>query len=605
MKDKHIEKINKFFIFGFLIYYQFYQFVFSYLFITKIVIKKLEFHKYIYLCIGSLLPTKKLELPSIIPLKIYQTWTTLELPPKMKENVELLKRQNPEFEYYLFDDKMCREFIKNNFSTDSGILWAFDKLRPGAYKADLWRYCVLFINGGIYLDIKYSCVKNFKLINLTDKEYFVRDRICNDNNGIYQAFIVSLPNNPILMSCINDIVDKCKHNNYDSDEIYNFLDLTGPGLVGHYFKTSTINNLDLYFNGDYIFNKYNPILKQYNHYREEQYNISFNNELYYKNMFKKRSVFNYPILKSKKSYNFSKLISKTILGKDIILNSGTLSIIEIDNNSYLVNQRWINYSYNEDGSKKNIPSQWVSLNSRFILDSNFEIKGDTVFLEEDFAKESHFLELGLEDIRLSKHNNDYYYIASYFDDKRKTTSMSSGKYETLSKSYLLERNIILPTFYNLNKCKLQEKNWTFVNYKNKLCIVYKWFPLQIGKINYESNTMNIIETKYNIPRYFKDARGSTPGYKFDDEIWFVIHKMQTSEENECYNYQDFFAVFDLDMNIIRYSELFKLDDCRIQICNGLIVKQNTIILSYSLMNTKSMISIYDIDTINKLKWFSN
>ena len=39
---------------------------------------------------------------SIIPLKIYQTWVTKDLPPKMRERVELLKKQNPKFEHFLF-----------------------------------------------------------------------------------------------------------------------------------------------------------------------------------------------------------------------------------------------------------------------------------------------------------------------------------------------------------------------------------------------------------------------------------------------------------------------------------------------------------------------
>lgn len=59
--------------------------------------------------------TTKTTYNSIIPLKIYQTWYTKNLPPKMKERVELLKVDNPQFEHCLFDDNDCREFIKNNF----------------------------------------------------------------------------------------------------------------------------------------------------------------------------------------------------------------------------------------------------------------------------------------------------------------------------------------------------------------------------------------------------------------------------------------------------------------------------------------------------------
>ena len=40
----------------------------------------------------------------IIPLKIFQTWNTKNLPPKMAERVENLKLTNPKFEHFLFDD---------------------------------------------------------------------------------------------------------------------------------------------------------------------------------------------------------------------------------------------------------------------------------------------------------------------------------------------------------------------------------------------------------------------------------------------------------------------------------------------------------------------
>jgi mannosyltransferase OCH1-like enzyme len=102
---------------------------------------------------------KKLEIPYplktnyniVIPTNIFQTWHSKLLPPLMAKSILLIKHLNPRFKYFLYDDNECREFIKNNFKSD--VLWAYDSLIPGAYKADLWRYCVLFIHGGIYLDM--------------------------------------------------------------------------------------------------------------------------------------------------------------------------------------------------------------------------------------------------------------------------------------------------------------------------------------------------------------------------------------------------------------------------------------------------------------------
>ena len=164
---------------------------------------------------------------SVIPLNFYTCWHTKDLPPLMKENYEQLILQNPEFNFNLYDEDECRQFIEKNFNSD--VLNAYDGLIPCAYKADLWRYCVLYINGGIYMDIKYKCVNYFKLIALTEKEYFVRDRPINMT---YNALIVVKPQNSIMLQCINQIVKNVKQKYYGKGALFP----TGPGLLGQYFS---------------------------------------------------------------------------------------------------------------------------------------------------------------------------------------------------------------------------------------------------------------------------------------------------------------------------------------------------------------------------------
>jgi hypothetical protein len=240
-----------------------------------------------------------------IPKVIYQTWHSKTLPPKMAECVEKLKSDNPGFKYYLYDDADCRAFIEANF--DPEVLAAYDKLIPGAYKADLWRYCVLYKNGGIYLDIKFMCEPGFSLMEMTaDNETFVLDRPApniilplqqelqelqspnyynhlkeitskeptwkNGQIGLYNAVIASVPNNPILYECIQEVVKNVTNKNYG----YNPLYPTGPGLLSEvYFK----NNYEKlvkkikYFNssvGTYILNKNQKVLSHYPEYRDEQ-----------------------------------------------------------------------------------------------------------------------------------------------------------------------------------------------------------------------------------------------------------------------------------------------------------------------------------------------
>lgn len=211
-------------------------------------------------------PIKLLYKP-VIPLNIYQTWHTKQLPELMRKNVNMIINNNPAFKHYLYDDNDCRDFIKNNF--DLNVLNAFDSLIPGAYKADLFRYCILYKQGGIYMDIKYTHVNNFKFINLSEREHFVFD---TDKYNIYNALMVCLPNNPFLLLAINKIVENVKNKYYG----FGCLDPTGPGLLGSILPKDIKNNIlmnhenYLSVENKYIFFNGYLILRSYNGYSKEQ-----------------------------------------------------------------------------------------------------------------------------------------------------------------------------------------------------------------------------------------------------------------------------------------------------------------------------------------------
>ena len=204
---------------------------------------------------------------NIIPLNIFMTWNTNDMPPNMKKSVDIVKSTNPEFNVYIYNDKDCYDFLKNNFIKD--VVDAFDCLIPGAYKADLWRYCILYKYGGIYQDIKFQPVNNFKYIDLVDKEYFVRD-IKNSGGGIYNALLICKPKNKILYKSIKEIIKNVKNKFYGKSN----LEPTGPLLMKKFFSKREIQNLELYngwsFINDGIYKNKEKILKFYSFYRKEQ-----------------------------------------------------------------------------------------------------------------------------------------------------------------------------------------------------------------------------------------------------------------------------------------------------------------------------------------------
>lgn len=55
------------------------------------------------------------------------------------------------WEHKFFSDEASGEFLETHFPPE--VKEAYDALTAGAFKADLFRYCVLFIYGGVYADV--------------------------------------------------------------------------------------------------------------------------------------------------------------------------------------------------------------------------------------------------------------------------------------------------------------------------------------------------------------------------------------------------------------------------------------------------------------------
>jgi mannosyltransferase OCH1-like enzyme len=225
----------------------------------------------------------KLKSNTVIPLHVYQTWESEKLPTYMYNAVKLLKKTNPEFTFHLYNEYDRRKFIMNNYNDN--ILNAYDKLIPGAFKADLWRYCILYKYGGIYIDIKYIPVNDFKLINLCNEERFVMDIENNYcENGVANGLMICKPKNEFIYNALIQLLYNVENEYYG----YHPLCVTGPLMLKDFIKSNiTISHVyipELGIRGFKYNNKY--ILNEYPEYRDELYN--YNNTNYGKLWYEKK-----------------------------------------------------------------------------------------------------------------------------------------------------------------------------------------------------------------------------------------------------------------------------------------------------------------------------
>ena len=85
-------------------------------------------------------------------------------------------------------------------------------------------------------------------------------------------------------------------------------------------------------------------------------------------------------------------------------------------------------------------------------------------------------------------------------------------------------------------------------------------------------------------------RGSTPGFSYNNEIWFNSHLVSYETPRHYYH---IVAVFDKEMNYKRNSPPFKFEGEPIEYCLGLVVEEERIICTYSTWDGTTKLVVYD------------
>lgn len=261
-----------------------------------------------------------------------------------------------------------------------------------------------------------------------------------------------------------------------------------------------------------------------------------------------------------------------------------------DKSGYFMNLRAVNYWINTNGGYMNCEEHVMTNNKYVELNNNLEVTYEKIF--DMKVEERRYL--GIEDIRIFKNNTDdkiiYLGTSQHLDGK---IGMLMGDYDITAKHL---ESTELKCSFNESWC---EKNWVYVNYKGENHLIYKWSPLDICKINTQTNMIDLVESRKKMPKIFEHVRGSTCGFEYKNEFWFIVHLVAYDTPR---NYYHMFAVFDSDMNFLRHSSPFKFEGEKIEYTLGLVVEDDRVLVSYSTWDRTSKLAIYDksyIDTLLK------
>ncbi len=355
--------------------------------------------------------------------------------------------------------------------------------------------------------------------------------------------------------------------------------------------------------------------------------------------------FSVPKLLTRKTINLSQTLKQTFNNVEHTFYSSSASIAalptptqtnyslenttEINDIKYLMNIRYVNYRILPNGRYQYLDDRIITINQRCYLNSQFEIVEQHLFnniINDDGSNVGPSGSVnGIEDLKLqtdltstSTHTNmpsvttPIYYTATIYSQGH--TSCVYGKY--------LDRvnvNINDPITNNtleytqVARHQKYEKNWVFIpkdisDKTDKIDtnmtptppkVIYSWNPLKIGTFNGALLVLEEISHKQSeLPPIFKQMRGSSNGCRFGDELWFVTHIVSHSDEKSIRRYYHHLVVFDLELNLLRYTIPFKFSESPIEYCLGLIVEHEQIIATYSVNDGATYLAVFTRDHLD-------
>lgn len=169
----------------------------------------------------ALVPTFPAQ-PTLAKL-LHQTFPTKALPAELQASVESLKALNPGWRHELYDDADIARFIRDAYG--GAVFERFELIDPvyGAARADLFRYLLLYKQGGVYLDIKSAATRPLDSVLRPDDRFILaqwpsgpeakfkgagwHEETRHVHDGEFQQwFVVAAAGHPFLKAVIENVL---------------------------------------------------------------------------------------------------------------------------------------------------------------------------------------------------------------------------------------------------------------------------------------------------------------------------------------------------------------------------------------------------------------
>jgi hypothetical protein len=283
--------------------------------------------------------------------------------------------------------------------------------------------------------------------------------------------------------------------------------------------------------------------------------------------------------------------------KQLLFNSSSSCIIPNPyEKGYLLNVRYVNYNLDKNGYYHDCDDYIITIQKYIQLSDDFDVISENM-IEFEFVNKRY---IGIEDLRIyyDKYSEKLKCIGTGLHENG-NIGLCYGEYD-INNNKILNLRELKSNFTN-ESC---EKNWELFDYNESTHIVYKWYPLTICNINESTSTIELVETR-ETPKMFSLFRGSSSGYKYNNEIWFMVHIVDMVSYKQLRHYYHCVVVFDENMRLLRYSAPFKFEDEPVEFSLSIVVENDKIIITYSSWDRTTKVAVYDKTYIENLLSYKN
>lgn len=343
------------------------------------------------------------------------------------------------------------------------------------------------------------------------------------------------------------------------DDVYHWKFLYELCILGFY------NNLP---------NLHKPANKVLNFVPDNMYNNALSNYKFYAPKLSKYLL---------RNTSFKCTVKMDMEGNSYEMRASNPCIFQDDDFQTWINVRYVNYYLEADGVYTlNTNGSNFGFGHCKVVTVNKLYREDNKIVIEHIPTKWDNMYVGIEDVRVGY--NDGLDKCMFVG----TTQTPCGKLGIGYGEYHFDKPglewKVVPSPFN----KGCEKNWVML--KNRL--IYQWYPLIVGEIvtNEDEYKLEIVKTIPTSP-FFRHARGSTNGFIFNNQAWFLCHVVEYSNPREYYH---FLVVLDPEtFNVKRWSNLFKFGGEKIEYALGLIVTETEIMVSYSTWDRDACVGVFD------------